>query len=78
VHYALFIFSILYIFFEVPNLWRDKKWKEFLISFLLLAIGISYGLDYIYNVDFLPEPNSLLKLMIPLAEWVFSLLGIKK
>ncbi len=66
--YTLLLFSALFLGLEAPSLFRGRAYKELIITSLLLALGLFYGIDYALDWQFLPNPNILLTLFKPVSE----------
>ena len=66
--YILILLSLLFLLLEWRPLMRQGHWKDLSVALFFLLLALSYGLDYAMELDMLPNPNLLLKLIKPASE----------
>ena len=65
---SLIFFSLLFIFYELKPMIKNRDWKTLVVSSVLMTLSLIYGIDFALNFNRLPNPNRILYLVKPLAE----------
>lgn len=63
----LLLFVGLFIIKECRELLKRREFKELAAASLLLILVLSYGVDYAFNLQLLPNPNHLLVILKPIS-----------
>ena len=66
--YSLTAFLILFIVLEIIPLSRKREWKQLIIPVIFIGLTMLYGIDYVFSLNILPNPNKTLYYFKPLSE----------
>lgn len=67
-YYYLVIFILATVLLEGPPLWRERRLKELVLTAALLLVGSGYMLAFAQHRHILPDLNTLLYAIKPLAD----------
>ncbi|MEQ8176524.1 MAG: hypothetical protein ABRQ26_15845 [Syntrophomonadaceae bacterium] len=74
--YSITGFLILFIVLEITPLVRKKEWKQLIVPVIFFGLTTLYGIDYVFALNILPNPNKTLYLFKPLSENLEKILQI--
>lgn len=75
--FSMILLVSLFFLLEARSLVKRREFKELIVACLLLLLALTYGMDYMLNWNFLPNPNILLTLLKPVSESMDKLLQVK-
>lgn len=67
----LLLIAVFLLFFagiEIPHLIKNKYWKELCLGSGTLILAIIYGLDFNFGWHITPNPDIVIKGLLPLTE----------
>jgi hypothetical protein len=72
----MIVFLLLIITVEGPGIIKRREWKEILIVSFFSLLALCYGLDYALRSYLLPNPKSVIYMLLPLVEQVMAFFNL--
>lgn len=72
----MIVFLLLIIIVEGPGIIKRREWKEILVISFFSLLALLYGLDYALRSYLLPNPKSLIYMLLPLVEQVMAFFNL--